>query len=65
MMKKPIALTFALLVTQFEVITSVAALISIAVTFVLRILAIQFNWKSSPIWRVPTEPPDDPPDNET
>ena len=57
-------LLFAVLVTQFEVQTSLAAFITIAVTFLLRMLAIQFNWKSSAIWQAP-EPPADPPDKNT
>ncbi len=46
-------LLFAVLAVQFSVNTSAAALISIGVTFVLRILAIQFNWKSTSLWQEP------------
>ena len=48
---------FALLVRQYNIDATAAALISIGFTFVLRLLAIQFNWKSSPLWREPPPPP--------
>jgi uncharacterized membrane protein YeiH len=34
-----------------------AALITIGATFVFRVLAIQFNWKTSPVWQEPTNQP--------
>lgn len=46
-------LLFALLVVQLKTDATLAAVITIVVTFVLRVLAIQFNWKSPPLWREP------------
>jgi len=34
-----------------------AALITIGATFLFRVLAIQFNWKTGPVWRDPGESP--------
>jgi uncharacterized membrane protein YeiH len=53
-------LLFTALVVKFEVDPTRAALVAIAVTFVFRVLAIQFNWKSPPLWQppgAPTPPP--------
>lgn len=44
-------LLFALLVLQCQVAAAPAALIAIAATFVFRVLAIQFNWVSPPLWQ--------------
>jgi uncharacterized membrane protein YeiH len=49
---------FALLAIQFDIEATKAAGIAIGATFVFRILAIQFNWKSSSLWQ---EPPGSPP----
>jgi len=46
-------LLFALLVLEFKVEATPAALVAIGTTFVFRILAIQFNWKSSSLWQEP------------
>jgi uncharacterized membrane protein YeiH len=51
-------LLFALLAVQFEMEATRAALVSIAATFVFRVLAIQFNWTSRSLWQ---EPPVSPP----
>ena len=48
---------FALLAVQFKMEATKAAGIAIATTFVFRVLAIQFNWKSSPLWQGPPAPP--------
>ena len=48
---------FALLVMQYKLDATAAALISIGFTFVLRLLAIQFNWKSPALWQEPPPPP--------
>lgn len=45
---------FVLLVGQLHVEVTRAALISIAVTFVFRILAIHFNWTSTALWQGPS-----------
>jgi uncharacterized membrane protein YeiH len=50
-------LLFVLLALQFKVEATPAALITIAATFVFRILAIQFNWTSPPLWRGPGATP--------
>jgi len=42
---------FVLLKEQFGRSTETAALIAIGATFAFRVLAIQFNWKTSPLWR--------------
>lgn len=46
-------LLFTLLVVQLKTDATLAAVITIVVTFALRVLAIQFNWKSPPLWREP------------
>jgi uncharacterized membrane protein YeiH len=46
-------LLFALLAVQFRMEATPAALIAIGVTFLLRVLAIQFNWVSPPLWQEP------------
>ena len=57
---------FALLAVQLKMEATSAAGIAIGTTFVFRLLAIQFNWKSSPVWKEPpaplppTEPKPDP-----
>jgi uncharacterized membrane protein YeiH len=51
-------LLFALLALEFKMEATTAAGIAIGATFVFRVLAIQFNWKSSSLWQ---EPPDNPP----
>ncbi len=48
---------FTLLAVQYKMEATKAAGIAIGVTFVLRVLAIQFNWKSRPIWHEPPDPP--------
>ena len=50
-------LLFVLLVLQFKVEGMPAALITIGATFLFRVLAIQFNWKTGPVWRDPGESP--------
>jgi hypothetical protein len=35
-----------------------AALIAIALTFVIRVLAIRFNWVSPPLWKEPVSTTD-------
>jgi len=47
---------FALLEIQFKMGAPAAALLTIVITFVFRALAIQFNWKTSPILKIPIEP---------
>lgn len=44
-------LLFLLLALQIGMEVMPAALITIAATFLFRVLAIQFNWKTSPVWR--------------
>jgi uncharacterized membrane protein YeiH len=39
---------------QFNVDAPRAALITITVTFVFRMLAIQFNWRSASLWQEPS-----------
>ncbi len=48
---------FAVLAVQSKMEATKAAGIAIGVTFVLRVLAIQFNWKSRPLWQEPPDPP--------
>lgn len=48
---------FALLAVQFKMEATRAAGIAIGITFIFRVLAIQFNWKSRSIWQ---ESPDSP-----
>ncbi len=50
-------LLFVLLGLQFGMEVMPAALITIGATFLFRVLAIQFNWKTSPVWREPGEHP--------
>jgi len=50
-------LLFVLLTLQAGMEVMPAALITIGATFVFRVLAIQFNWKTSPVWQ---EPPNQP-----
>ncbi len=52
---------FAVLAVQLKMEATRAAGVAIGTTFVFRVLAIQFNWKSSPLWQ---EPPAPPPANE-
>jgi uncharacterized membrane protein YeiH len=48
-------LLFVLLTLQAGMQVMPAALITISATFVFRVLAIQFNWKTSPVWQEPTD----------
>jgi uncharacterized membrane protein YeiH len=48
---------FAVLAVQSKMEATQAAGIAIGATFILRVLAIQFNWKSRPIWQEPPDPP--------
>jgi uncharacterized membrane protein YeiH len=41
---------FVTLALQLRMQAMPAALIAIAATFLCRVLAIQFNWKTSPVW---------------
>lgn len=50
-------LLFAALAVQLKMEATQAAGISIGTTFVFRVLAIQFNWKSSSVWQGPPAPP--------
>ena len=50
-------LLFALLVLQFKMEATQAALIAIGTTFVFRVMAIQFNWTSPSLWQEPPAPP--------
>jgi uncharacterized membrane protein YeiH len=50
-------LLFTALVVKFEVDATRAALVSIAATFVFRVLAIKYNWNSPPLWQAPPTPP--------
>lgn len=43
-------LLFVTLALQFRIEAMPAALITIAATFLFRVLAIRFNWKTSPVW---------------
>ena len=49
-------LLFALLVLQFKMEATQAALIAIGTTFVFRVMAIQFNWTSPSLWQEPPAP---------
>jgi uncharacterized membrane protein YeiH len=49
-------LLFVLLTLQAGMQVMPAALITIGTTFVFRVLAIQFNWKTSPVWEKPPNP---------
>ena len=44
-------LLFAVLAVQLNLEATKAAGIAIGTTFVFRVLAIQFNWKSSSLWQ--------------
>lgn len=48
---------FALLAVQFHMEATKAAGIAIATTFIFRVMAIQFNWRSPSLWQVPPSPP--------
>lgn len=48
-------LLFVFLTLQAGTPVMTAALITIGATFVFRVLAIQFNWKTSPVWQEPTD----------
>lgn len=50
-------LLFVLLVSVFHVRVMGAALVTIAATFVFRLMAIQFNWSSTPLWKAPSNSP--------
>ncbi len=50
-------LLFVLLTLQLGMEVTPAALITIVATFVFRVLTIQFNWKTSPVWQEPPNPP--------
>jgi uncharacterized membrane protein YeiH len=50
-------LLFVTLALQLRMQAMSAALIAIAATFLCRILAIQFNWKTSPVWDEAGPPP--------
>lgn len=61
-------LLFALLAVQFKMEATEAAGISIGTTFIIRVMAIQFNWKSHSIWKgppVPREPNQTKPEGES
>jgi len=48
---------FVALALQVRMEAMPAALVAIAATFLLRILAIRFNWKTSPVWDETSHPP--------
>jgi uncharacterized membrane protein YeiH len=48
---------FSLLALHFKMEATKAAAIAIGVTFVFRVLTIQFNWKSRSVWREPAASP--------
>jgi uncharacterized membrane protein YeiH len=50
-------LLFALLAVRFKMEATTAAGIAIGATFVFRISAIQFNWRSPSLWQEPPVPP--------
>ncbi len=50
-------LLFVLLGLQFKMEVMPAALITIGATFLFRVLAIQFNWKTNPVWQEPGDRP--------
>ncbi len=59
-------LLFVLLAVQFQLEATVAAIIAIFVTFVFRVLAIQFNWTTLSLQQaavLPPHPPKTPPTN--
>ena len=49
-------LLFVLLTLQLGMEVTPAAFVTIAATFLFRVLAIQFNWRTSPVWRPPPDP---------
>ncbi|HNQ87416.1 MAG TPA: trimeric intracellular cation channel family protein [Verrucomicrobiota bacterium] len=49
-------LLFVLLTRQLDWEATPAALLTIGATFVVRVLAIVFNWKTQPVWREPQGP---------
>jgi uncharacterized membrane protein YeiH len=51
-------LLFPVLALHFRMEATPAALIAISATFVFRVLAIQFNWVSRPLWQEPVSDPD-------
>ena len=56
-------LLFPLLALHFRMEATTAALIAIGVTFLLRVLAIQFNWMSPSLWRESLSQADSPRDD--
>ena len=50
-------LLFVVLTLEAGMQVMTAALITIGATFVFRVLAIQFNWKTSPVWEKPPNQP--------
>lgn len=50
-------LVFPLLALHFLMEATSAALIAIGLTFLIRVLAIQFNWVSPPLWQEPGSAP--------
>jgi uncharacterized membrane protein YeiH len=57
-------LLFAALAVQLKMEATKAAGISIATTFIIRVLSIRFNWKSSSVWQerpaIPSPKPNEP-----
>lgn len=57
-------LLFSALAVQFKMEATKAAGISIATTFIIRVLSIRFNWKSSSLWQerpaIPSAKPNEP-----
>jgi uncharacterized membrane protein YeiH len=51
---------FGLLAVQLKMEATEAAGLAIGTTFVFRLLAIQFNWKSTPVWKERSAPPPPP-----
>ena len=51
-------LLFVFLALQLRMEAATAALIAIFLTLEFRLLAIQFNWVSRPLWREPVSGPD-------
>jgi uncharacterized membrane protein YeiH len=49
-------LLFSVLAVQFKMEATKAAGIAIGTTFVIRVMAIQFNWKSHSLWKGPPVP---------
>ena len=48
---------FVVLALQLRMEVAPAALITIGSTFLFRVLAIHFNWKTGPVWEQPTQHP--------